>query len=160
MILTREDGEATELDGHRLAVTSVAFSPNGRRLVTAGRDSDVILWDVGTASVLRRLRGHFGPVSDARFSPDGGWIVTAGPRSVGLWRASDGRLIRLLVGPAGPFRAVSFGNPHDRRDLQGRVVSVYDCRICGGVSDLVELADERLDATGRELTSEERELYG
>jgi WD40 repeat protein len=160
--LTRPGTETQELDGHRLAVTSVAFSPNGRRLVTAGRDSDVILWDVRSGTVLRRLRGHFGPVQDARFSPDGRWIVTAGPRSVGLWRASDGRLVRLLVGPEGPFRAAAFRD--DSRTIVAQAgdgtVSVYDCRICGGVPELVELADERLRATGRELTPEERELYG
>ncbi len=54
------------------------------------------------------LRGHFGEVSDARFSPDARWIVTAGPRSVGLWKASDGELTRLLFGPTGPFTAAAF----------------------------------------------------
>jgi WD40 repeat protein len=160
--LTSPGSDARELDGHRLAVTSVAFAPNGRRLVSAGRDSDVILWDVRTGAALRRLRGHFGEVSDARFSPDGRWIVSAGPRSVGLWRASDGRLVRLLVGPEGPFRAVSFTD--DSRTIvavsEGGVVTAYECRICGHADELVELADERLGATGRELTPEERELYG
>ncbi len=160
--LTREDGQSEELDGHRLAVTSVAFAPNGERLVTSGRDSDVVLWDVRTAAPLRRLRGHFGAVNDARFSPDGRWIVTAGPRSVGLWRASDGRLVRLLVGPGGPFEAAAFTD--DSRAIvalsEGGVVSVYDCRICGNVDALVELADERLRATGRELTPQQRALYG
>jgi WD40 repeat protein len=160
--LTREDGQDEELDGHRLAVTSVAFAPNGERLVTSGRDSDVVLWDVRTAAPLRRLRGHFGAVNDARFSPDGRWIVTAGPRSVGLWRASDGRLVRLLVGPQGPFEAASFTD--DSRTIvalsEGGVVSVYDCRICGNIDALVELADERLRATGRELTRQQRALYG
>ena len=162
VILTRAGAEPEELDGHKLAVTSVAFSPNGRRLVSAGRDSDVILWDVRTATALRRLRGHFGEVSDARFSPDGRWIVSAGPRSVGLWRASDGRLVRLLVGPEGPFRAVAFRD--DSRTIVARTedgtVSVYDCRICAGIDELLELADVRLAATGRELTPEERALYG
>jgi hypothetical protein len=40
------------------------------------------------------------------------------------------------------------------------VVTAYECRICGHADELVELADERLGATGRELTPEERELYG
>jgi WD40 repeat protein len=162
VILTRSGGEPIELDGHRRAVTSVGFSPNGRRLVSASRDSDAILWDVRTGTVLRRLRGHFGPVSDARYSPDGRWIVTAGPRSVGLWRASDGRLVRLLMGPPGPFTAASFQD--DSRTIVARsedgTVSIYDCRICGGVAELLELANERLAATRRELTPEERELYG
>jgi len=160
--LERQGGDSTELDGHRLAVTALAFSPNGRRLASASRDSDVILWDVSSGAVLRRLRGHFGAVSDARFSPDGRWIVSAGPRSVGLWRASDGRLIKLLVGPEGPFLAAGFGD--DSRTIvarsDGDVVSTYDCRLCAGIPELLALADERLDATGRELTAEEHELYG
>jgi WD40 repeat protein len=161
VLLTR-DGETVELDGHRMAVKSVAFSPDGRRLVSASRDSDVILWDVASASALRRLRGHFGEVSDARFSPDGRWIASAGPRSVGLWRASDGRRIDLLMGPPGPFRAVAFTD--DSRTIVARteegVVVAYRCGLCGGVSELLALADERLGATGRELSPEERELYG
>ena len=35
----------------------------------------------------------------------------------------------------------------------------YECRICGAIPELLELADERLEATERELTPEERELY-
>jgi WD40 repeat protein len=159
--LEGSDGAVTELVGHRLDVSSVAFSPDGTRLVTAGRDHDAILWDVPTGTALRALRGHFGSVSDARFSPDGRWIVTAGPRSVGLWRASDGRLIRLLVGPEGPFTAAAF-LPDSQTIVaktESGVVAAYDCRICGGIPELLALADERLAATGRELTPEERELY-
>ena len=40
----------------------------------------------------------------------------------------------------------------------GRVVA-YRCRICGRVPELLALATERLRATGRQLTPEERELY-
>jgi WD40 repeat protein len=159
--LVRAHGPSSTLAGHRLKVTSVAFSPDGTRLVSASRDSDVILWDVATGHALRRLRGHFGAVSDARFSPDGRWIVTAGPRTVGLWRASDGRLIRLLSGPEGPFLAAGFA-PDSRTIVarsKGGVTTSYDCRICAGIPELLVLADERLAATGRELTPEERELY-
>ncbi len=155
------DGSTHVLEGHRLAISSVGFSPDGKRLVTAGRDHDVILWDVESGNPLRVLRGHFGSVSDARFSPDGRWIVTAGPRSVGLWKAADGELTRLLVGPEGPYTAATF--LADSRTIvavtEAGVVSTYECRICGEIPELLDLADERLDATGRDLTPEERELY-
>ena len=159
--LERDDGTASELAGHERAVTSVAFSPDGRRLVSASRDRDAILWDVASGKALRVLRAHFGPVSDARFSPDGRWIVTAGPRSVGLWKASTGELVRLLEGAPGPYAAAAF-TPDSRTIValteQG-VVSRYRCRVCDGIPGLLELADERLAATGRQLTPQERELY-
>jgi hypothetical protein len=66
-----------------------------------------------------------------------------------------------VVGPEGPFMAAAFA-PDSRKIVassEGGVVSAYDCRICAGIPELVLLADERLRATGRELTPEERELY-
>jgi WD40 repeat protein len=159
--LERSDGSTSDLVGHRLRVTSVSFSPDGMRLLSASRDHDVILWDVATGKQLRVLRGHFGTVSDARFSPDGRWIATAGPRSVGLWRADDGELVRLLYGSGGPYKAAAFLT--DSRTIVASsaddAVSSYECRVCGEIPELLAYADELLALTGRELTPEERELY-
>ncbi len=38
-------------------------------------------------------------------------------------------------------------------------MSGYECRFCGEIDELLGVAEERLAATGRELTPEERELY-
>ena len=53
-------------------------------------------------------------------------------------------------------------DPSGRTIVTGGVdgtVRRYDCEICGGLGGLVELAERRLAATGRELTAEERERY-
>jgi hypothetical protein len=39
------------------------------------------------------------------------------------------------------------------------IVRRYECRICGGVEDLLALADSRLAGTRRVISDEERERY-
>jgi WD40 repeat protein len=52
-------------------VDAVAFSPDGRRAVSAGADHDVRLWDVATGRQLRTFAGHTGTVWGIAYSPDG-----------------------------------------------------------------------------------------
>ena len=160
--LTRPDGTSSKLVGHTAPVLSVSFSADGKSVVTASRDHDARTWDVRTGALLRVLRGHFALVSDARFSPDGRWVVTAGPITAGLWNAASGKLIYLLRGHAGKLLAVAF-SPDGRQIATGGedgTVRVWSCTICGDTDELVEMADDRLAATGREPTAEERQRYG
>ena len=87
------------LRGHRAEVLSVAFSPDGKALLSGSRDGDARIWNLsdGVAKVV--LRGHGGPVFDANFSTDGRWIVTAGPITAGIWSVATGRFPLLLHGP-------------------------------------------------------------
>jgi WD40 repeat protein/serine/threonine protein kinase len=55
-----------ELKGDR-----ISFSPDGWRIVTAGK-----VWDARTGELLLELKGHTGAVTDASFSPDASRIVT------------------------------------------------------------------------------------
>ena len=160
--LTRGDGTTIRLIGHRDRITSVAFSADGTRVVTASADHDARIWDAGSGALLQVLLGHFAIVSDARFSPDGRWVVTAGPATAGLWKSSSGRLIYLFQGHEGKLLSVAFA-PDGRRIATGGMdgtVRLYRCTICGGSAELVALADARLARTGRALTDEERQRYG
>ena len=160
--ITRADGTTTRLAGHRDRVTSVAFSRDGTRVVTASADHDARIWDAGSGVLLQVLLGHFAIVSDARFSPDGRWVVTAGPGTAGLWSSRSGRLIYLLQGHAGKLLSVAFA-PDGRRIATGGedgTVRLFRCMICGVSDELVTLADARLARTGRALTDDERRRYG
>jgi WD40 repeat protein len=147
-IVHRPDGRELVLGGHRDALTSARFSPDGRLVVTASRDSDAIVWDARRGTLRRKLLGHFSVVSDARFSPDGRWIITAGPGKAGLWDASTGALVYFLQGHKGKLLSAAFDRT-SRVVVTGGVdgtVRTWRCDICGRVDELVPVARARLAA--------------
>jgi WD40 repeat protein len=60
------------LEGHTRDVTSVAFSPDGKQVVSGSDDQTVWLWDAATGGALQQtLEGHTRDVTSVAFSPDG-----------------------------------------------------------------------------------------
>jgi WD40 repeat protein/tRNA A-37 threonylcarbamoyl transferase component Bud32 len=94
-------GALLSLSGHLREVTCVAYSPQGRRLVSADKAGTVIVRDATTGQNLLTFAGHDHSIWSVAFSPNGRCLATAGhDGTVGIWTANSGRKIHAL--------------PHDR----------------------------------------------
>ena len=75
-----------ELDGHSGWVGDLAFSRDGRRLVSASADQSLRLWDMVSNQELMVLRGHSDEVHSVAFSTDGRMLASGGKDgAIMLW---------------------------------------------------------------------------
>jgi len=82
----------------RSDIEAVAFSPDGRAFVTAGKDHNLVLWDAGSGEPRRRLRGHTNLVNDVCFSPNGRYVLSGShDKTARLWDAETGRAQRVYT---------------------------------------------------------------
>jgi WD40 repeat protein/cytoskeletal protein RodZ len=107
---------------------SIAFSPDGKRLATAGGDGNMRVWEVSTGKPLLALPGQAGTTYSVAFSPDGARLVTGSAAATQLWDASTGKALITLPGQAGTTYSVAF-SPDGARVAAGRMdktVKVWD----------------------------------
>ncbi len=81
---------------HPDKVLSLAFSPDGRLLVSGDYAGNIYVWDTATGERKAEMQ-HLAAVNSVAFSPDGLWIVSGGDdHTARLWEAATGKLVKTL----------------------------------------------------------------
>ncbi len=96
--------------GHASPIHSVAFSPDGRWVLTGSQDNSARLWDIATGREIRRFQDPgdvYGEVYPAVFSPDGRFVATGDFHRARLWDAESGQEVRRFEAGAQVF-AIAF----------------------------------------------------
>jgi WD40 repeat protein len=98
-LLDENGNEVVKFKGsaHLAAINSIAFSPDGRRILTGSNDSTAKLWNTNGEHLLT-LKYHRDAISLVGFSPNGDALYTSSyDRSVAVWDI-EGRLKLFLPG--------------------------------------------------------------
>lgn len=95
----RDGHEVRRFQGHKLSVSSVAFSPDGNQVLTGSCDSTVRLFDRLTGKEIHCLRGHKGIVMSVAFGPRGRLALSGGwDGTVRVWDLDKGKEITRFEG--------------------------------------------------------------
>ncbi len=111
--------ELRALRGHTGPILAVAYSPDGRRIVTGSADKTARVWDAETGQESFPLKGHTDSVRSVAFSRDGQRIVTGSwDRTVRVWEAATGGLLCSFGANGKQVFSVAF-SPDGQRIVTG-----------------------------------------
>lgn len=79
------------------SIQQLAFSPDGQRVVGAGTDKILRVWNVTSGRLLHRMTGHDALVERVQFSPDGQRMVSASwDHTARIWDTTSGAIVTTL----------------------------------------------------------------
>lgn len=92
--------------GHKKDITSLSWSPDGKYILSAGKDGIIKAWDYKRGEWFRDFKYHYGEVSEVQWRPDGKQFLSGGTdHSVRIWDLESGMIkeinpgVELTIGP-------------------------------------------------------------
>lgn len=108
--------ELRVFSGQKYKITSAAFSPDSKRIVSTSKDRTILIWDAATGKILLTIKDKCPSVADACFSPDGKSILSEFyfDNVFMLWDAVSGEEIKTFQGHTNNVVSVAF-SPDGKR---------------------------------------------
>jgi WD40 repeat protein len=99
--------------GHRAAVTTVAWSPNGLYLASGSVDKTVQVWQATNGTLLSTFRGHTSAVTTLAWDVTSTSLASAGNEngSVLVWKALQGKQEAVHMGQRGKVLSLTWPDP-------------------------------------------------
>jgi WD40 repeat protein len=99
----------------RRIIESVAFSSDGRHIVSGSGCGTVQIWNAATGLSEGNFEGHSGAMYSVAFSRDGSHIVSgSNDKTIRIWNVATGVLEGVFEGHSGSVRSVDFSNDRIR----------------------------------------------
>ncbi len=117
--------------GHEAVVKAVAYTPDGKYLLTGSRDKSIKLWETSSAREVKSYKGHISTINDLAVSKDGKFFASSSADNTAkVWEIKTGKLL--------------FTTPEDR-DYMTDVTFSPDGKylIAGGFDPFLKVWDYR-----------------
>ncbi len=172
-LVASHPGLESYISGHDNWVNSIAFSPDGKQLISGGGAADhpLLLWDVSNPNAPKRLASldgdpKFDTVMSVSFSPDGIHVASAvNDNNILLWDISNPsapKQLSTLTGHTGSVNSIAF-SPDGKELVSGsddNTVIIWNVSDPAKPSQLSSLAglDKRIgsvtfDQDGKQLAA-------
>ena len=126
-----------DFEAHSSDINTVAFSPDGKSILSGSDDKTMKLWDI-SGKLLQKFEGHSESVNSVAFSPDGKRIISGSKdNTIKIWDLS-GKLLYTYEGHSGSVTSVVF-SPNGKQllssskdktmklwDLSGKLLYTYE----------------------------------
>ncbi|WP_461256169.1 WD40 domain-containing protein [Treponema sp. R80B11-R83G3] len=156
--------EIRTFSGHSDSVLSVAFSSDGKQIISGSEDGTIKLWDVASGRVIRTFsESSYGDDYDiyysVAFSPDGKQVLSgSSDGSINLWNVASGQEIRTFSGHTSQVWSVSF-SPDGTRILSSSsdtTTRIWDVTSGKEIAQFISFtgSDTQLASASRGLTVE------
>jgi WD40 repeat protein len=115
--------------GHKAAVRSAVFSPDGKYIISGGNDATIRLWETHTAREIRVFEGHVDAVTSVAFSPEGKFFVSASEdMTLRLWDVTSGKEVRRFQGHEASVNSVEY-DPNGKHIISGgedKIIRIWE----------------------------------